>query len=160
MSKNKVIIVKDNPVTIIKVNKKDYISLTDIARHRDAERSDYILQNWLRNRGTIEFADLWEQLNNPVFNSIEFDGIKYQAGANSFSLTPKRWIETTNAIGIVSKTGRYGGTFADKDIAFKFASWISPQFKLYLINEFNGRTRRTTNKKPIQIDAGSGLKFH
>ena len=114
----------------------DYISLTDIARHRDAERSDYILQNWLRNRSTIEFIGLWEQLNNPSFNSIEFDGFKNLAGSNSFSLTPKRWIESTNAIGIVSKTGRYGGTFAHKDIAFEFASWISSEFKLYLITEF------------------------
>ena len=114
----------------------DYISLTDIARHRDAERSDYILQNWLRNRSTIEFIGLWEQLNNQSFNSIEFDGFKNLAGSNSFSLTPKRWIESTNAIGIVSKTGRYGGTFAHKDIAFEFASWISSEFKLYLITEF------------------------
>lgn len=111
MTKKKVILVKENLINIIVVNKQDYISLTDIARYRDAERSDYILQNWLRNRSTIEFVGLWEQLNNPTFNSLEFDGIKNQAGTNSFSLTPKRWIETTNAIGIVSKTGRYGGTF-------------------------------------------------
>jgi len=136
MTKGKVIIVKENTVAIVSVHNRDYISLTDIARHRDAERSDYILQNWLRNRGTIEFVGLWEQLNNPDFNSVEFDGIKKQAGANSFSLTPKRWIEATNAAGIVSKTGRYGGTFAHKDIAFEFASWISPEFKLYLITEF------------------------
>ena len=123
-------------VSIISQNHDDYISITDIARHRDAERSDYILQNWLRNRSTIEFIGLWEQLKNPGFNSIEFDGIKNMAGSNSFSLTPKRWIETTNAIGIVSKTGRYGGTYAHKDIAFEFASWISAEFKMYLIVEF------------------------
>ena len=123
-------------ITIISGNNDDFISLTDIARQRDSERSDYILQNWLRNRSTIEFIGLWEQLNNLNFNSIEFDGIKNLSGSNSFSLTPKRWIETTNAIGIVSKTGRYGGTFAHKDIAFEFATWISPEFKLYLITEF------------------------
>jgi hypothetical protein len=117
-------------------NEQDFISLTDIARFRDADRSDYILQNWMRNRSTIEFIGLWEQFNNPNFNSIEFDGIKNMAGANSFSLTPKRWIEATNAVGIVSKTGRYGGTFAHRDIAFEFASWLSAEFKFYLIKEF------------------------
>ena len=128
--------VKGITVNIFTHSKDDYISVTDIARHKDSERSDYILQNWLRNRNTIEFIGLWEQLNNPDFNSIEFDGIKNIAGSNSFSLTPKRWIKNTNAIGIISKTGRYGGTFAHKDIAFEFASWISPEFKLYLITEF------------------------
>ncbi len=123
-------------ITIINNLQDDYISITDIARHRDADRSDYILQNWLRNRSTIEYIGLWEQLKNPNFNSIEFDGIKNIAGSNSFSLTPKRWIETTNAIGIISKTGRYGGTYAHKDIALEFASWISAEFKMYLIVEF------------------------
>ena len=136
MAKNKTILVKGTEITISNRGAKDYISLTDIARHRDGERSDYILQNWLRNRSTIEFIGLLEQLNNPSFNSIEFDGFKNLAGSNSFSLTPKRWIESTNAIGIISKTGRYGGTFAHKDIAFEFASWISSEFKLYLITEF------------------------
>lgn len=136
MPKNKTLLVKGTEITISGRGENDYISLTDIARYRDAERSDYILQNWLRNRSTIEFIGLWEQLNNPSFNSIEFDGFKNLAGSNSFSLTPKRWIESTNAIGIVSKTGRYGGTFAHKDIAFEFASWISSEFKLYLITEF------------------------
>ncbi len=116
--KNQKIEVKGTEITITVRSEKDYISLTDIARHRDAERSDYILQNWLRNRSTIEFIGLWEQLHNPSFNSIEFDGFKNLAGSNSFSLTPKRWIESTNAIGIISKSGRYGGTFAHKDIAF------------------------------------------
>ncbi len=128
--------VSNTDITIVKVNETDYISLTDIARYRDHERSDYILQNWLRNRSTIEFIGLWESFNNPNFNSIEFDGIKNITGSNSFSLTPKRWIETTNAIGIVSKTGRYGGTYAHKDIAFEFATWLSAEFKFYLIKEF------------------------
>ncbi|MDP1812782.1 MAG: KilA-N domain-containing protein [Sediminibacterium sp.] len=125
--------VQGTEIIIYKDNEEDFISLTDIARYRDADRSDYMLQNWLRNRSTIEFMGLWEQFNNPDFNSIEFDGIKNMAGANSFSLTPKRWIETTNAKGIVSKTGRYGGTFSHKDIAFEFASWLSAEFKFYLI---------------------------
>ena len=137
MAKNKTINVKGTEIIILKENNKDeFISLTGIARYRDAERSDYILQNWLRNRSTIEFVGLWEQFNNPNFNSIEFDGIKNQAGSNSFSLTPKRWIEATNAIGIVSKTGKYGGTFAHRDIAFEFATWISAEFKFYFIKEF------------------------
>ena len=128
--------VLDKEVKLYTVNDKDYISLTDIARYKDSKRSDYIIQNWLRNRNTIEFLGIWEHLNNPDFNSIEFDGIRKQAGLNSFILTAKRWIEATNAIGITSKTGRYGGTYAHKDIAFEFASWISVEFKLYLIKEF------------------------
>jgi hypothetical protein len=136
MTKNKTIDVHGTEILIYSENETEYISLTDIARFRDAERSDYILQNWMRNRSTIEFIGLWEQFNNPDFNSIEFDGIKNMAGSNSFALTPKRWIETTNARGIVSKTGRYGGTFAHHDIAFEFASWLSAEFKFYLIKEF------------------------
>jgi len=137
MAKNKIINVKGTEIIIVsESNKDEFISLTGIARYRDAERSDYILQNWLRNRSTIEFVGLCEHFNNPNFNSIEFDGIKNQAGSNSFSLTPKRWIEATNAIGIISKTGRYGGTFAHRDIAFEFATWISAEFKFYFIKEF------------------------
>ena len=136
MAKNKTINVRGTDIILYENNQEDFISLTDIARYRDAERSDYILQNWMRNRSTIEFIGLWEQFNNPDFNSIEFDGIKNMAGSNSFSLTPKRWIKATNALGIVSKTGRYGGTFAHKDIAFEFATWLSAEFKFYLIKEF------------------------
>ncbi len=136
MAKNKTITVQQIDIVLYENNEGDYISLTDIARYRDAERSDYILQNWMRNRSTIEFIGLWEQFHNPAFNSIEFDGNKNMSGLNSFSLTPKRWIETTNASGIASKTGRYGGTFAHKDIAFEFATWLSAEFKFYLIKEF------------------------
>ncbi len=128
--------VKGIEVTLLTNKEKEFICLTDIARYRDSERSDYILQNWMRNRSTIEFMGLWEIFNNPDFNSIEFDGIKNMSGSNSFSLTPKRWIDATNAIGIVAKTGRYGGTYAHKDIAFEFASWLSAEFKFYLIREF------------------------
>jgi hypothetical protein len=128
--------VLSREITIRTKDTEDYISLTDIARYKDAERTDYIIQNWMRNRNTIEFLGIWENLNNPSFNPIEFDGIRKQAGLNSFILTAKRWIDSTNAIGLVSKTGRYGGTYAHKDIAFEFASWISVEFKLYLIKEF------------------------
>ena len=123
-------------VGIVAGRQDDYICLTDIARFKDAERTDYLISNWLRNRNTIEFLGIWERLNNPRFNPIEFDGIKTQAGLNSFILTARQWIEKTGAAGIISKTGRYGGTYAHKDIAFEFASWISVEFKLYLIKEF------------------------
>ncbi|MEO6174694.1 MAG: KilA-N domain-containing protein [Flavobacterium circumlabens] len=150
MAKNKKINVKGIDVALFEENKEDFISLTDIARHRDDERSDYILQNWMRNRSTIEFIGLWEKFNNPDFNSIEFDGIKNMAGANSFSLTPKRWIESTNAIGIISKTGRYGGTFAHKDIAFEFATWLSAEFKFYLIKEFQRLKEEENSTKKLE----------
>ncbi|MCF6174480.1 MAG: KilA-N domain-containing protein [Victivallaceae bacterium] len=136
MSNSKNVHVLETNVKVIEVDRDIYISLTDIARHKDSERSDYILQNWMRNRSTIEFIGLWEQIHNPGFKSIEFDGFKNDAGSNSFSMTPKRWIESTNAIGIISKKGRYGGSFAHQDIAFEFASWISAEFKLYLLKEF------------------------
>ncbi len=114
----------------------DYICITDMARFKHAERTGVIIGNWMRNRNTIEFLGIWEQLNNPGFKVIEFDDFKKQAGLNSFTLTPKQWIEQTGAIGLISKAGRYGGTYAQKDIAFEFASWISVEFKLYLIKEF------------------------
>ena len=150
MAKNKKINVQGISVVVYEDNKEDYISLTDLARHRDEERSDYILQNWMRNRSTIEFIGLWEKFNNSNFNSIEFDGIKNMAGSNSFSLTPKRWIETTKAIGIISKTGRYGGTFAHKDIAFEFATWLSAEFKFYLIKEFQRLKDEESNIKNLE----------
>lgn len=114
----------------------EYICITDIARYKNSDRTDDLIRNWLRNRNTIEFLGIWEQLNNPDFKPVEFDGFKKQAGLNSFTLTPKQWIAKTSSIGLLSKPGRYGGTFAQKDIAFEFASWISVEFKLYLIKEF------------------------
>ncbi len=147
--KNKTIIVKGLEVVTFKKNEKDFISLTDIARYKDKERTNYIIQNWMRNRDTIEFLGLWEKLNNPQFKSIEFDAFKSQAGLNSFSLTPQRWVESTKAMGLVSKAGRYGGgTFAHKDIAFEFATWISPEFKLFLIKEFQ-RLKDEENERLI-----------
>jgi hypothetical protein len=135
MSKTK-LNVNELEIVLIKQDKEEYISLTDMARFRDSDRTDYIIQNWMRNRNTIEFLGLWEQLNNSNFKPIEFDGFRNEAGLNSFTLTPKKWISSTNAIGIISKPGRYGGTYAHKDIAFEFASWLSPTFKLYLITEY------------------------
>lgn len=136
MAKNKTITVKGTEISIFQNKQSDYISLTDIARFKDLERTETIIQNWIRNRNTIELLGFWEQLYNPDFKHIEFDVFRKQAGLNSFTLNPKQWIERTNAIGIISKAGRYGGTFAHKDIAFEFASWISIEFKLYIIKEF------------------------
>ena len=128
--------VKGTEITVYSKHDGDYICITDIARHKHAERTDDLIRNWLRNRNTIEFLGIWEQLNNPDFKPVEFDGFRKQAGLNSFTLTPKQWIEKTGAIGLISKSGRYGGTYAHKDIAFEFAAWISVEFKLYLIKEF------------------------
>ncbi|MBO8439922.1 MAG: KilA-N domain-containing protein [bacterium] len=127
------ITVKDTLVSVIKISDEDYISLTDMLKAKDG---DFFFSNWLRNRNTIEFLGIWEKLNNPAFNYAEFDIIKSQAGLNSYRLSAKEWMQKTNAIGIVSKAGRYGGTYAHKDIAFEFALWISPEFKVYLIREF------------------------
>ena len=128
--------IVDSEIALQTKNKEDYICITDIARYKNSDRTDDLIRNWLRNRNTIEFLGIWERLNNPDFKPVEFDGFKKQAGLNSFTLTPKQWIEKTGAIGIYSKAGRYGGTYAHKDIAFEFASWISVEFKLYLIKEF------------------------
>ena len=135
-ARNATVNVKGTAVAVMVHREQDYISLTDIARHRNPEHTDDLIRNWLRNRNTLEFLGIWERLNNPGFNPVEFDGFRMRAGLNSFTLTPKRWIEATAAIGVVSRPGRYGGTFAHKDIAFEFASWISVEFKLFLIKEF------------------------
>lgn len=128
--------VKGTEITIYQGGQEDFISLTDIARYKDAAHTDDIIKNWLRNRNTIELLGFWEQMHNPDFKPVEFDGFRKQAGLNSFTMTPKKWIESTNALGIISKSGRYGGTYAHRDIAFEFASWISIEFKLYIIKEF------------------------
>jgi hypothetical protein len=138
MSKTKkaIIEVQGAAITVVSGEASDYISLTDIAKFKNPDHSDDVIRNWLRNRNTVEFLGVWERLNNPDFNPVEFDGIRIQTGLNSFTLTPKQWIDKTRAIGITSQAGRYGGTFAHKDIAFEFGSWLSPEFKLYLIKEF------------------------
>ncbi len=144
MPNNKVIVVKETPVTIIEVNQQDYISLTDMVRNM--ERGSVLVEKWLRNKNTIEFIGIWERINNPDFNSLEFGGIMQEAGLNRFTLSVKKWIERTNAIGLVAKTGRFNsGTYAHKDIAFEFGSWLSAEFKLYLIKEFQ-RLKDEENK--------------
>lgn len=131
------IIVKDTSIRVMRVENIDYISLTDLAKFKDKERFDYIIQNWLRSKHTLEYIGTWELLYNQNFKPTEFDGFKNEAGTHSFVMTPKRWINSTNAIGIISKQGRYNsGTYAHPDIAFEFASWISAEFKLYLVQEF------------------------
>ena len=137
MAKTKKIIVQSTEISVLLGgNEEDYICLTDMARYKDVERTNYIIQNWMRSRSTIEYLGVWEQINNPNFKSIEFDAFKNEAGLNSFTLTPKQWVEKTNAIGIYSKAGRYGGTYAHKDIAFNFGMWLSPVFQLYIVKEY------------------------
>ena len=121
-------------ITYFQQDEADYISLTDMVRN--LENGLALIEKWLRNKNTIEFIGIWEEMYNPGFNSPEFEGIKNQAGLNRFILSVKQWVQKTNSIGIIAKAGKYGGTYAHKDIAFEFASWISPQFKLYLIKEF------------------------
>jgi hypothetical protein len=128
--------VKNTDLTIIRVNDEDYICITDLARYKNATHTDDVVKNWLRNRNTIELLGIWESLHNPNFKPVIFDGFRMEAGLNGFVMTPKKWIESTNAIGIISKSGRYGGTYAHKDIALEFASWISIEFKLYFLKEF------------------------
>ena len=129
---------KDVEISVMTyLDNEDYISLTDIARYRDQENPRYIIQNWMRTRSALEFLGLWEELNNPCFNRVDFDTFKNESGSNGFVMTPQKWIKSTNAIGIISKSGRYSsGTFAHKDIAFEFASWVSPEFKLYVIQDY------------------------
>ena len=127
--------VENTEITIVSVKEADYISITDIAKYK-TDDSSAVIGNWMRNRNTIEFMGVWETLYNPNFKPLEFEGFKKEAGLNAFTMSPLKWVNTTSAIGIVVKSGRYGGTYAHKDIAFKFASWISVEFELYIIKEF------------------------
>jgi len=133
-SKNKKVEVQGAEISIIEKEQEDYISLSDMVKNFDGGSA--LIEQWLRNKDTIEFLGIWERINNPDFNSPEFEGIRNEAGTNRFYLSVKKWASATNAIGIFAKTGRYGGTYAQKDIAFEFGSWLSPEFKLYLIKEF------------------------
>lgn len=150
MAKNKKINVKGFDVALYENQKEHYISLTDIAKYKNEDHTDDVIKNWMRNRNTIELLGFWESMYNPEFKPVEFDGFRKLAGLNSFVMTPKRWIETTNAIGIISKSGRNGGTFAHKDIAFEFASWISIEFKLYVIKEFQRLKQEETNRTQVE----------
>ena len=132
----KELIVKNINVNFFSQSDEDFISLTDIAKYKNSDAPADVVKNWLRTKSTIEFIGFWEKINNLNFKGVEFDQFWKNAGSNAFVLSPQKWIEKTNAIGIISKSGRGGGTFAHKDIAFEFASWISAEFKLYLIKEF------------------------
>ena len=139
------ITVQNTQITVVTINERDYISLTDMVRN--IENGLALIEKWLRNKNTIEFLGIWEEMYNPNFNSPEFEGIKNAAGLNRFILSVKQWVEKTNSRGIIAKAGRYGGTYAHKDIAFEFATWVSPQFKLYLIQEFE----RMKNEEQKQL---------
>jgi len=136
MQKKETIIAQGTEIAVITLQQDDFISLTDLAKYKTADYPSDVIQNWMRNRSTIEFLGLWEQIHNPDFNYLKFEVIDREAGRNSFVLTPKRWIESVNAIGMISKQGRYAVTFANKDIAFKFASWISTEFELFVIKDY------------------------
>jgi len=140
------IMVKDTEVTVLLINDEDFISLTDIAKFKTSD-TNAVIGNWMRNRNTIEYLGIWESLYNPNFKPLEFEGFKKESGLNAFVLSPQKWIQSTNAVGIISKSGRYGGTFAHKDIAFKFASWISVEFELYVIKEF----QRLKEQEQLQL---------
>lgn len=127
-------------------NINDFISLTDLARYKNAEFPKDVIKNWMRNRSTIEFLGLWEMMHNSNFKGVDFDSFVNEAGSNSFVMTPQKWIESTNAIGIISRSGNGGGTFAHKDIAFEFASWLSPEFKLYVITDYQRLKNDECNK--------------
>lgn len=141
--------VSNTEISVLRVGDEDYISLTDMIQNLEGD--DHI-RNWMRNRDTVEFLGLWEQMNNPNFKPVEFDGFRKQAGLHSFTLTPKKWADATGAIGIVSKSGRGGGTYAHKDLAFEFGTWLSPAFKLYLIKEYQRLKEIETNQYNLEWD--------
>ncbi len=157
MRMDKQVNVLGTGVKIHTQNKADYISLTDIARYKNPEHPADLIKNWTRSKDTIEFLGLWEKINNPGFKLVEFDQFRNQAGTNAFVLSPQKWIETTNAIGLFSKSGKYGGAFAHKDIAFEFASWISAEFKLFLIKEFQRLKEDESERKALGWDVKRNL---
>ena len=147
MAKNRKINVQGNEITIIGDKGHEYISLTDMLKAKDG---DFFISDWLRNRNTVEYLGIWESVYNPAFNYGEFDVIKSQAGLNSYRLSIKEWVEKTNAIGLKAAAGRYGGTYAHPDIAFEFGMWISPQFKIYLIKEFQRLKEDENNRLKLE----------
>ena len=136
MAKKNEIIVRDVTIKTMNVNGMDYICITDIARQKNPNEPKDVVKNWMRQKNTLEYLGLWERLNNPNFKGVEFDPLLAEAGSNSFTMSPSRWVELTAAIGIITKNGAGGGTFAQRDIAFKFANWVSVEFELYLVMEF------------------------
>ena len=154
MSKNRIITVQDIPITVSEADIDDYICITDMAVAKsDSSRAADVIKNWLRNRNTLEFLGTWEQIYNSDFKVVEFDHLKAEAGLHTFVLSASEWIDKTNAIGLFVKKGRYGGTYVHKDIAFEFASAISPVFKLYLIKEFQRLKEQENDIKKIEWDA-------
>ena len=149
--------VQGTEIAIFAKEQSSYISLTDIAKFRNSNAPADVIKNWMRNRSTIEFLGLWEKLNNPNFKLVEFDGFKNEAGSNYFVLSPKKWINSTNAVGILSKSGRYGGTYAHQDIAFEFASWISAEFKLYILKEFQRLKREEVEQQKLEWNVSRTL---
>lgn len=151
------IYVEKNKVSVIRMNNKEYISLTDLARYANSEEPKVPIQSWMRNKDVILYLGLWEKLNNENFKGREFETFENEAGRHSFYMSPQRWIKETNAIGIISKSGNNGGTFAHTDIAFEFASWLSPEFKLYLIQEFERLKRNEAYQYKIEWQANRVL---
>lgn len=147
------LIVKNNKVNVIIINGSNYMSLTDLARYANPEEPKIPVQTWMRNKNVVSFLGLWEQMHNPNFKGIEFETFENEAGKNSFYLSPQKWISNTNAIGIISKSGNNGGTYAHSDIAFEFASWLSPEFKLYLIQEFERLKKNESYQNKIEWHA-------
>jgi KilA-N domain len=147
MGKTQKIEVMEKSIAVLARGEEDYICLTDMVRGEDSDRHIY---NWLRNRNTVEFLGIWETIHNTDFKPIEFDRFKHEAGLNSFNLSPKRWVEATNAIGLLSRSGKQGGTYAHRDIAFEFAAWINPAFKLYLIKEYQRLKQIETNQYNLE----------
>ena len=148
MVKDRNILVQNIQISVSTVNNDDFISLTDMVSGFEGGSS--LIESWLRNKDTVEFLGVWERINNPNFNSLEFEGIRNQAGSNRFTMSAKRWIDLVNAIGVVAKAGRYGGTYAHKDIAFEFGAWLSPEFKLYLIKEFQRLKEQEAQRHSIE----------
>ena len=151
------ILVQNTSISVYQQDRSDFISLTDIARAKNADEPKDVVKNWLRSRNTIEFLGLWEQINNPDFKGVEFDSFRAEAGLNSFTMSPTKWIAATHAIGIVTKAGKNGGTYAHKDIAFEFASWISAEFKLFLIKEFQRLKEDEIASKSLEWNLGRSL---
>lgn len=149
--KKSIIKVQDKEITVLQINTEDYISLTDMAR-KFHEKTSVPIENWLKNRSTLDFIDIWEKFHNPDFNSQQMVGIKFNISRNAYYLSVKKLIEETNAMGIQSRAGRYGGTFAHRDIAFEFASWLSAEFKFYLIKEFQRLKEEESSRQALQWD--------
>ena len=150
-------VVKDQVINVIRIDDKEFISLTDLARYADGDEPRYPIQNWMRNKDVISYLGLWKSIHNENFKGVEFDTFKNEAGSNKFKISPQKWIRETNAIGIISKSGNNGGTYARSDIALEFASWLSPEFKLYVIQEFQRLKKNEAYQNKIDWHANRVL---